>query len=567
MNTYAYRRGTIFWALTLIAVGCIFLYQNFNPDVHPWHIIAKYWPILIIFWGLSKLVDYLQARARPEEAPRSFFSGSEVVLLVLILALGTLVSKLVLHPWQQWPSALGVNMDNEDFADMFLNPYTYTETFSKPVTGQPHLVVVDRRGDVEIRASDQSTLDATVKKTIRAENEDAAKKLSDEIKIGFAESPGNYTLQTNLDSLRVGRAGEGVGYRVARSVRLDITLRVPKATAAEVTAEHGDIILDGLRGDESLTSTHGDIHVTGAEGLVRVHKSGGTTQIRQVKGSVEIEGRGDDVEVGDVSGTVTINGDFGGTVEFQNIAQTLRFDSTRTNLNVQNLTGRLDMEMDSLEAKGVKGPFIMTTKHKDISLDGFQHDVDITNTNGDVRLSSDSLPTHNVKVELERGGIELRIPAASSFRIEANSRHGEVETDFTGPALKITTEGDSPSIMGTVGKGGPLIHLSTAYGTIRVLRSGIGEVPSTPGHPPSPPKTPPQRPGETTRLFHSRHPKLAFIGRPVLVGSPGLQDFSRSIAKTISESVVAAVSAKARGNLNWCWPISERDYTPHFETQ
>ena len=57
------------------------------------------------------------------------------------------------------------------------------------------------------------------------------------------------------------------------------------------------------------------------------------------------------------------------------------------------------------------------------------------------------------------------------------------------------------------------------------------------------------------------------IGRPVLVGSPGLQDFSRSIAKTISESVVAAVSAKARGNLNWCWPISERDYTPHFETQ
>ena len=567
MNTYAYRRGTIFWALTLIAVGCIFLYQNFNPDVHPWHIIAKYWPILIIFWGLSKLVDYLQARARPEEAPRSFFSGSEVVLLVLILALGTLVSKLVLHPWQQWPSALGVNMDNEDFADMFLNPYTYTETFSKPVTGQPHLVVVDRRGDVEIRASDQSTLDATLKKTIRAENEDAAKKLSDEIKIGFAESPGNYTLQTNLDSLRVGRAGEGVGYRVARSVRLDITLRVPKATAAEVTTEHGDIVLDGLRGDESLSSTHGDIHVTGAEGLVRVHKSGGTTQIRQVKGSVEIEGRGDDVEVGDVSGTVTINGDFGGTVEFQNIAQTLRFDSTRTNLNVQNLTGRLDMEMDSLEAKGVKGPFIMTTKHKDISLDGFQHDVDITNTNGDVRLSSDSLPTHNVKVELERGGIELRIPAASSFRIEANSRHGEVETDFTGPGLKITTEGDSPSIMGTVGKGGPLIHLSTAYGTIRVLRSGSGEVPPTPGHPPSPPKTPPQRPGETTRLFHSRHPKLAFIGRPVLVGSPGLQDFSRSIAKTISESVVAAVSAKARGNLNWCWPISERDYTPHFETQ
>ncbi len=73
MNTYAYRRGTIFWALTLIGVGTIFLYQNFNPEVHPWHIIARFWPILIIFWGLSKLVDYLQSRARPEEAPRTWW--------------------------------------------------------------------------------------------------------------------------------------------------------------------------------------------------------------------------------------------------------------------------------------------------------------------------------------------------------------------------------------------------------------------------------------------------------------------------------------------------------------
>ena len=98
MSGYGFRRGTIFWALTLITVGSIFLYQNFNREVHPWQIIAKFWPILIIFWGLSKLVDYLQAQAHPEVAPHALFSGSEVVLLLLILALGTLVSKLVLHP-------------------------------------------------------------------------------------------------------------------------------------------------------------------------------------------------------------------------------------------------------------------------------------------------------------------------------------------------------------------------------------------------------------------------------------------------------------------------------------
>src|SRR3989304_8678286 len=106
MSVYGHRRGSIFWALTLIAVGVIFLYQNFNPAIRPWHIIAKFWPVLIIFWGISKLLDYFHARAHPESAPLSLFSASEVVLLVLILLLGTLVSRVVLRPWHQWPAAI-----------------------------------------------------------------------------------------------------------------------------------------------------------------------------------------------------------------------------------------------------------------------------------------------------------------------------------------------------------------------------------------------------------------------------------------------------------------------------
>jgi len=128
MSTYGYRRGSIFWALTLIGVGAIFLWENFNPAIHPWQVIAKFWPILIIFWGLSKLIDYIQARAHPETVPPPLFSASEVILLVLILVLGTLVSKVVLRPWQQWPASWGVDMDDEGFSGLFMNSYTYTQT-------------------------------------------------------------------------------------------------------------------------------------------------------------------------------------------------------------------------------------------------------------------------------------------------------------------------------------------------------------------------------------------------------------------------------------------------------
>jgi DUF4097 and DUF4098 domain-containing protein YvlB len=484
MSLYTYRRGSIFWALTLIAVGAIFLWQNFNPAIHPWQIIAKFWPLLIIFWGLSKLIDYLQAQAHPETAPPSLFSGSEVVLLILILALGTLISRIVLRPWQQW----GWHIDDQEIAGLFLNSYTYTQTFSQPVKGEPHLVVNDQRGDLEIRGADQSAIDVMAKKTIRADDENAAKKISDDLKLELVQEAGHYLLRSNRRSL----ADDG------RRITVDLSLRVPKATTSEVSSERGDILVDGLRGDQTLSTSHGDVRATNVEGLVKIHKSGGLTEVRDVKGSVEIDGRGDDVDVAGVSGSVTVDGEFSGAVQFRNLAQTLRYHSSRTDMTAQKLSGRLYMEVGSLELNGIDGPFDLTTRQKDITVNDFKHSLRIVDNNGQVSLRTSTPPTHDIQVDSKNGGIELMLPAGSNFQIEATSRHGEVQCDFTGPGLKLMKQGDTPSISGTYGKGGPMIRLTTEYGAIRLLHAGPR--PPTPPAPPQPPGT-----GETTWNRHHGH--------------------------------------------------------------
>jgi len=477
MSAHTYRRGSIFWALTLIAVGGLFLYQNFNPVIHPWQIIAKFWPILIIFWGLSKLIDYIQAQAQPGTAPPSLFSGSEVILLLLILVLGTLVSRLVLRPWHEWPGAFGVNVDDDDFARLFLNSFTYTKTVSQAVKPQPHVVLVNRRGDVEVSGGARSDIEAVVKETIRAENDAEAKKLSDQLKYEIVDQAGHYQLRSNLDSLP----------NSGRAVRLDITLHLPTIASTEITAERGDISLEGLQGDQTLTANHGDLRLSQVQGLVRVHKSGGLTEIRDAKGDVELEGRGHDVEISGVTGTVTVNGEYPGTVQFRNIAQTLRFTSSRTDLTVQKLKGQLNMEMGSLEANDVEGPFEISTREKDISLTGFKHSVKIANTNGSINLRTAVPPTHPIEVDSKKGEIELTLPPNSSFVIEATSRHGEVESDFSAPTLKITKEGEVPSVTGSYGKGGPNIRLTTAYGTVRIAREGsVVPAPKAPKAPPEP---------------------------------------------------------------------------------
>jgi DUF4097 and DUF4098 domain-containing protein YvlB len=415
-----------------------------------------------------------------------------VVLLVLILLLGTLISNIVLHSWREWPGEMGVHLDDDEFANLFTNSYTYTQSLSQAVKAQPHLMVVNRRGDVDVRASDKSTLDAVVKETVRADNESEAKKSADQLKYEIAEEGGQYVFKSNVDSLPSG----------GRNVRLDITLSVPKTAAVEITAERGDVSVEGLKGDQTLTTHHGDVRVADVEGLVRVHKSRGNTQVRDVKGSVEVDGRGGDVDVGGVTGTVTVSGDFSGAVQFHDIGQTLRFTSSRTDLTTQKLTGRLYMEMGSLDARGVDGPFEVSTRQKDIHLEGFAHSVKISDANGEISLRSSAPPRQSIEVNSERGGINLLLPADSNFQIDATSRHGEVQSDFSGPNLKVVPEGDMASLTGTYGKGGPTIRLSTSYGTISVMHAGP--------QPPAPPKAPelPAVPGGKVTL-HRVNPQAA----------------------------------------------------------
>jgi len=125
--------------------------------------------------------------------------------------------------------------------------------------------------------------------------------------------------------------------------------------------------------------------------------------------------------------------------------------------------------MGNLEARGVGGPFELSTRDKDINLENFEYNVKIANTNGDVRLQTAIPPTHPIEVNLTKGDITLSLPAASNFQIDAVSHNGAVSSDF--PGLKVSKEPPAPAITGAYGKDGPLIRLSSTYGAIHLLRA------------------------------------------------------------------------------------------------
>lgn len=494
MSTYHYRRGPFFWALILIAVGIIFLVQNFNPTLHPWYLLARYWPVLIIIWGLSKLLDYVYARMHPEITAPPLFSGSEVVILILVLILGTLFSRVVIGPWSGWRQDWGAHWNVSGWNNPFLRSYTYTDNLTQPVSGKATLVVSGRRGDIVIQGSKAATVSAAVKETIRAPNEQDALKAHNQLKLAIVSTAGRDVIEPDFSAV------DDQG----RNMRLDWTIQVPRTTSTEITARQGDILISGLTGSQSLTSGSGEVHASDLSGPVQVEKSGGSASIQRISGTVDVHGRGGDVGVADVSGAVTVLGDFTGSVRFANLAQGVHFKSSRTDLTVGKLSGALNLEMGSLEASGVDGALSITTRQKDISVRGFKQSVELTDRNGNIALHAAAPPTHPIEVNAKNGDIVLALPAGSHFTLDASSEHGEVSSDFAGPDLVVNASAAAPSIKGTMGKGGPEIRLSTTYGAIHLVRESPAPATSAPANG-SLARL--RRPGLRTVARHSRFPR------------------------------------------------------------
>ncbi len=467
MSPYHYRRGSFLWALILIAIGVIFLLQNFNPRIHPWFLLAKYWPALISLWGLSKLFDYVEYRLHPETYPPTRFSGTEGVLLVLFLVLGTLFSRAVLAPWSTWREEWGIRLGPGAWQNPFLNSYNFTQNISLAIPSGADLALANPRGDALIQGANVTGINGTVKEVIRATDEAEARKIHDQLQVQILSQSGRYVLQPNWDALPHG----------GDNVRLDWDVRAPAAVSVEVSTAHGDILTSGLNGTEDLSARSGDVHVAGAGNNVKIQETSGSVDVRGVKGDVEVNGRGNDLQIADVSGEVTVNGGFSGYIRFQALQQGMLFRAPRTVMEAGKQLGKLMMGMGSIEVEGIGGPLRITTRQKDVRISGFKNGVMISDKNGNINLLAASQPSDPIEVNVQNGDILLALPEESRFVMEAVSVHGAVDSDFSGPGLVINQQGPRPSIKGTLGAGGPLIRLNTTYGTIHLMRQGVASSP------------------------------------------------------------------------------------------
>ncbi|MCX6565436.1 MAG: DUF5668 domain-containing protein [Candidatus Aminicenantes bacterium] len=57
----AKRKDPLVWGLILVALGLVFILENF--DINAWDFVWRFWPVILIIWGAAKLIEGLKRKS------------------------------------------------------------------------------------------------------------------------------------------------------------------------------------------------------------------------------------------------------------------------------------------------------------------------------------------------------------------------------------------------------------------------------------------------------------------------------------------------------------------------
>lgn len=445
-----YRPRSLFGPLLLAAIGIIFLLRNIG--VISYHTVgwwfSRYWPVLLIVWGLVKLGEYLWARQHNQPYPGVGASG--VVFIVLLILFGMAATGASRVNWN-WDNS---GDDWNDPFGFFGNRYDFTQNFAQPMPAATQVKVVSERGDITITPSPDDQAHVVVHKSTRSHSQDDANRFNNSTTAKF-EQQGTVWL---LD-LTGGEYSQG---------RFDLTLEVPPKYPLSVQVRHGDLHVSQLNADVDLEANHGDITTEEIKGDVILRPHRNDLNVKDITGNVSIDGDVGNSTVSDVSGGLSYSTSVAGDIQLTRITGPLHFKSSRTDLQLEKIDGDLTMDGGDLHANSVTGPFTLSTQTKDVHLDEVTGSVHIDDRRGDIEVQAKA-PLGNVDITTTGGEINISLPEKPGFQLDAQSDSGEIQSDY---GLTINNSNNNANATGTIGKGGPQVRLRTNRGTIQIHKAG-----------------------------------------------------------------------------------------------
>jgi len=455
MAPRGYRRRSLAGPIILILFGVLFMLRNMGLNLPLFSIFARWWPLLLIIAGAVKILETFQAERTGEMPTR--LGGGTVFLLVMLCIFGSAASAAYMHRDEiNWGGVRDEFQFDDEFMHMFGTSYSYDGEAQQVLAPNTSLKVVSDRGGVTVTAWDQPNLKVVWHKRLFASRQNEADSTNNGTNPQFSVTGNIITLNANTQATG------------PKGISTDLEIFAPKKLAIEISGRRGDVVVNSREGDVKVDLGRGDVTAEDVTGAVTADVHRGSLHADRINGSIDVTGRLQDFSMNEIQGSANFNGDIFGDAHLSKLAKGVRLTTSRTTLELGRLDGEISLDRGQLQINEANGPVVISTRAKDIRLDGVSGDVRLNNDAGEMTLDTgDKLPLGNIEINGHRGDIRLHLPAKAQFNIQASTRHGSVNSDFEDLQANNPSRGNSV-ISGKIGKGGSQITITTNSGDIEV---------------------------------------------------------------------------------------------------
>jgi DUF4097 and DUF4098 domain-containing protein YvlB len=472
----AMRRNSVVGPLLLLGAGIVFLLVQ-TGKMHWFATVSwygKWWPLLLVIAGVVLLLEWMydqhvqqerSAAGLPVRSVRVLGAGT-VWLLILLAVLGGM-THWAGHAWSWDGHNFRYNFG--DFDRALGEPHDSDSELVQAIPANGSLTVDNARGNVNISGtSDDGQVHVAIHKQVFALDDHAAAQRAQSLQPNVSNDQGRVTL--TIPGIEGGHA--------------DLTIEVPRTVTVTVSANRGDVRVNGLHAAVVVNGNSGNIELGGLDGpaVAHLHHSGATFSAHSITGSVTLDGRSGDLNVTDIKGPVSLTGDFFGTTHVERVNGPVHFHTSRTDFQMARLDGEMELDTGSdLRADQMMGPVNLHTRQRNITLERVQGPVQVVNHDGSVTLTS-AQPLGAIDIQNRHGSVNVGVPPTAGFVVQAETRHGDIENDFS---LNKQGEGSHEQLNGKVADGGPTIRIQTSDGDVVVRKSTVEPLPPVPLAPPT----------------------------------------------------------------------------------